>query len=95
MCEASAAADLVVMATRNRGSWARFWWGSVTAAVARHARCPVLLVRGRDDPPDLAAARLPRDILVPLDGTERGEEAVRAAVAAGVACRGPATTCCT
>jgi nucleotide-binding universal stress UspA family protein len=55
----------------------------VTAAVARHARCPVLLVRGRDDPPDLAGARLPRDILVPLDGTGRGEEAVRAAVALG------------
>ena len=70
VCEASAAADLVVMATRGRGAWAKFWWGSVTAAVARHARSPVLLVRGRDDRPDLAGARLPRDILVPLDGTE-------------------------
>lgn len=83
VCEASAAADLVVMATRGRGSWAKYWWGSVTAAVARHARCPVLLVRGRDDPPDLAGARLPRNVLVPLDGTERGEEALRAAVALG------------
>jgi nucleotide-binding universal stress UspA family protein len=83
VCEASASADLVVMATRGRGSWAKFWWGSVTAAVARHARCPVLLVRPRDAPPDLAGARPPRDILVPLDGTERGEEAVRAAVALG------------
>jgi nucleotide-binding universal stress UspA family protein len=83
VCEASAGADLVVMATRDRGSWARFWWGSVTAAVARHARCPVLLVRGRDDSPDLDAARLPGDILVPLDGSGRGEEAVRAAVSLG------------
>ena len=83
VCEASAGADLVVMATRNRGSWARFWWGSVTAAVARHARCPVLLVRGRDDSPALDAARLPRDILVALDGSERGEEAVRAAGTVG------------
>jgi nucleotide-binding universal stress UspA family protein len=83
VCEASAAADLVVMAARNRGSWARFVWGSVTAAVARRARCPVLLVRGREEPPDLAAARLPRDILVPLDGSGRGEEAVRAAAALG------------
>jgi nucleotide-binding universal stress UspA family protein len=83
VCEATAAADLVVMATRDRGSWARFWWGSVTAAVARGARCPVLLVRGRDDPPDLAAARLPTDILVPLDGTPRGEESIRPAVAVG------------
>lgn len=83
VCEASASADLVVMATRNRGSWARFWWGSVTAAVARRARCPVLLVRGREEPPDLDAARLPRDILVPLDGSERAEEAVRAAATLG------------
>jgi nucleotide-binding universal stress UspA family protein len=83
VCEATAAADLVVMATRDRGSWARFWWGSVTAAVARKARCPLLLVRGRDDPPDLAAARLPTDILVPLDGTPRGEESIRPAVALG------------
>jgi nucleotide-binding universal stress UspA family protein len=71
------------MATRERGSWSRFVWGSVTAAVARRAHCPVLLVRGRDDPPGLEAARLPRDILVPLDGSERGEEAMRAAVALG------------
>jgi nucleotide-binding universal stress UspA family protein len=32
----------------------------------------------------LAAARLPRDILVPLDGTERAEEAVRGAVTLGL-----------
>jgi nucleotide-binding universal stress UspA family protein len=83
VCEASATANLVVMATRNRGSWARFWCGSVTASVARQAHCPVLLVRGRDEPPELEAARLPRDILVPLDGSERAEEAVRAAVSLG------------
>ncbi len=83
VCEASATADLVVMATRERGSWSRFVWGSVTAAVARRARCSVLLVRGRGDPPCLDAARLPRDVLVPLDGSERGEEAMRAAVTLG------------
>jgi nucleotide-binding universal stress UspA family protein len=83
VCEASATADLVVMATRERGSWSRFVWGSVTAAVARRAHCPVLLVRGRDNPPGLGTARLPRDVLVPLDGSERGEEALGAAVALG------------
>ena len=55
----------------------------MTAAVARRARCPVLLVHGRDEPPDLSATTLPREILVPLDGTDRGEEAVRAAVGLG------------
>jgi nucleotide-binding universal stress UspA family protein len=83
VCRSSATADLVVMATRDRGPWARYWLGSVTAEVGRRARCPVLLVRGRDEAPDLAAARLPRDILVPLDGSERAEEAVRAAAALG------------
>jgi nucleotide-binding universal stress UspA family protein len=83
VCEASAGADLVVMATRSRGPWSRFWWGSVTAAVARHARCPVLLVRSQNDVPALDAACLPRAILVPLDGSERGDEAVRAAVTVG------------
>jgi nucleotide-binding universal stress UspA family protein len=87
VCRASANADLVVMATRDRGPWARYWWGSVTAAVGRRARCPVLLVRGRDDAPDLGAARLPRDILVPLDGSARAEEAVPAATALGALAR--------
>lgn len=79
VCKASTAADLVVMATRNRGAWAKFWRGSITAAVARRARCAVLLVRGRDDPPDLTAAHLPHDIPLPFGGTKRAEGAVRAA----------------
>jgi nucleotide-binding universal stress UspA family protein len=83
VCRSSATADLVVMATHDRGPWGRYWWGSVTAEVGRRARCPVLLVRGRDDAPDLGAACLPRDILVPLDGSARAEEAVRAAAAVG------------
>lgn len=81
VCKASASADLVVMATRNRGAWARFWRGSVTAAVARRARCPVLLVHGREDPPDLTVARLLHDFPPSLDGGEQGEGAVRAAAA--------------
>jgi nucleotide-binding universal stress UspA family protein len=81
--EASGGADLVVMATRGRGPWARLWRGSVATAVTRRARCPVLLTRGRDDAPDLTDARPPQNVLIPLDGTERAEEAVGAAASLG------------
>jgi nucleotide-binding universal stress UspA family protein len=83
VCEAAAGADLVVMATRSRGAWARLWYGSVAAAVARQSRIPVLLVRGGEAPPDFIGGRLPRHILVPLDGTEQGEAALSPAVALG------------
>jgi nucleotide-binding universal stress UspA family protein len=38
-------ADLVVMSTHGRGGLGRLLYGSVADAVARAARCPVLLVR--------------------------------------------------
>lgn len=37
--------DLVVMATRSRDGFDRFFVGSVTEQVVRHAECPVLSVR--------------------------------------------------
>jgi nucleotide-binding universal stress UspA family protein len=40
--------DLVVMATRSRHGFDRFFVGSVTEAVVRHAECPVLSVREPD-----------------------------------------------
>jgi nucleotide-binding universal stress UspA family protein len=39
------APDLVVLGTSGRTGLARLWVGSVASAVARHARCSVLLVR--------------------------------------------------
>jgi nucleotide-binding universal stress UspA family protein len=83
VCEAAAGADLVVMAHRGRGPWGRFWYGSVAADVARRTQAPVLLVRGGEDPPDFTGGRLSRHVLVPLDGTERGEAALGPAVALG------------
>lgn len=41
--------DLVVMATHGRTGFRRFLLGSVAEKVARHAPCPVLLVR-REEP---------------------------------------------
>lgn len=39
-------ADLIVMGTHGRTGMPRFFMGSVAEMVARHAACPVLIVRG-------------------------------------------------
>ncbi len=48
--------DLVVVGSHGRGSMGRFFIGSVSEHVVRHAHCPVLVVRGRtatdEAPPD-------------------------------------------
>jgi nucleotide-binding universal stress UspA family protein len=75
------AADLIVMASRRRGWWSRFWRGSVSAEVARRSRAPVLLVPGRDELPDLSDEPSLSRVLVPLDGSARAERALGPAAA--------------
>lgn len=71
---------LVVMSTHGRGGFQRFWLGSVTDAIVRHAASPVLLVRGARAPQKrLAGARPFLRALVALDGSARAESAVEAA----------------
>ncbi len=75
---------LVVMSTHGRSGLTRWALGSVAERVARSAPVPVLLL------PDAAAAMtlaselqptaIPHQILVPLDGSARGEMAVPAAI---------------
>ena len=62
-------ADLIVLGARGLGLVKRFLLGSVSLAVARHARCPVLVVKGR--PRKLGS------VLVAMDGSEDSFEAVR------------------
>ena len=62
-------ADLVVLGARGLGRIKRFLLGSVSLAVARHARCPVLVVKGR--PRKLGS------VLVAMDGSEDSFQAVR------------------
>lgn len=63
---------LVVMSSHGRGGLSRAWLGSVTDALIRLSKSPVLVIPGRqsdadNDPPTLT---LPfRRILVPLDGS--------------------------
>jgi len=62
---------LTVMSSHGRTGFSRFWLGSVTDAVVRSARTPVLMVR-----PMVGAEEIPRRIerlLVPLDGSEIAE----------------------
>jgi nucleotide-binding universal stress UspA family protein len=60
-------ADLIVLGARGLGAVAGALLGSVSIGVARHARCPVLVVKG-------AAARF-RGVLVAIDGSTHAEAA--------------------
>lgn len=75
--------DLVVLTTHGRGPLSRFWLGSVATDLLQRAPAPVLLVRPKEGPPDLAADILPRRILIPLDGSPFGEQILPVAAAVG------------
>ncbi len=61
-------ADLVVMGARGLSGIARFFLGSVSLAVARHAPCPVLVCKGA--PRDVHA------VTVALDGSDHARRAL-------------------
>jgi nucleotide-binding universal stress UspA family protein len=63
------AADLIVVGARGVGAIKRFLLGSVSQAVAHHAHCPVLVVKGQ--PRKLA------NVLVGMDGSDDSFRAVR------------------
>jgi nucleotide-binding universal stress UspA family protein len=77
-------AGLIIMTTHGRGGLARMWLGSVADSLVRSATQPVLLIRPTDD--DVRVARVDpefRHVLVPLDGSEGGEDAIPVAVELG------------
>ncbi|MCU1537929.1 MAG: universal stress protein [Humibacillus sp.] len=84
LVSASKDADLVVVGSRGRGRLLAGVLGSTSYAVAAHAHCPVVVVRGQDPEPDGAAApvRHPgpgHDVVVGLDDSPSAERALEAA----------------
>ena len=74
--------DLVVMATHGRGPMSRFWLGSTADALVRNSTFPILLLRPTEDVrPSLRGDFDPKKVLVPLDGSDEGEEILAHALA--------------
>src|ERR687884_521783 len=71
--ECEAGIDLVVMCSHGRSGLARFALGSVAEHLLRQGTAPVLLVRPFGDPEPVTLEQA----VVPLDGSERAEEALR------------------
>lgn len=64
-------AQLLVIGDRGRGGFTGLLLGSVAVAMAAHAACPVVVVRG--DEPDFSAER---PVVVGVDGSPTGEAAL-------------------
>jgi len=77
------AVDLVVMTTHGRGPLGRFWLGSVADKLLRQLDVPLLLVHPGQSAPDLAADRVIKHVLVPLDGSELAERVLEPVTSLG------------
>lgn len=75
--------DLVVLSTHGRGLLSRYWFGSVADELIRSADVPLLLVRPRENDPDLKLQPAVAKMLITLDGSERSEEILGPAVKLG------------
>ena len=73
LTDASTHARLLVVGSRGRGGLAGLLLGSVSAAVAAHAHCPVVVVRGR---PSQASESSVRPVVVAVDGSPTSARAV-------------------
>lgn len=73
-------AELVVLTSHGRGGASRLWLGSITDALVRQLRVPILVLRA-DDGTAVAPAGGFRRVLVPLDGAPQSEQGIHAATA--------------
>ncbi|WP_182347491.1 universal stress protein [Tomitella gaofuii] len=70
-------ARMIVVGTRGLSGLASAFMGSISALVARHAACPVVVVRSADDQ---SPAPLSGPVVVGVDGSENSAKAVAVAV---------------
>lgn len=70
-------APVIVMASHGRTGMRHFILGSVTARVVQAATCPVLVVNVRGDEAPPPITRPISNILVPLDGSDFAERALK------------------
>jgi nucleotide-binding universal stress UspA family protein len=77
-------ADLVVMATHGRGMLSRMWLGSVADSFLHHSDRPVIVVRPpEEDQPETDHDQEFQTILIPLDGSDLSESALKHATEFG------------
>jgi nucleotide-binding universal stress UspA family protein len=76
LLDAAGDADLLVVGPRGRGELRELALGSVTQTCLHHARCPVAVVRGSDDPVAAGAGTGER-IVAGVDGSETSARALR------------------
>jgi nucleotide-binding universal stress UspA family protein len=74
--------DMIVMSTHGRTGLSRFWLGSVADELVRHTSIPVLLIPPSADGQSGVDHQF-KHILVPLDGSERGEAILEPAMELG------------
>lgn len=55
LLDAAKGATMVVVGSRGHGGFGGMLLGSVSAAVAEHATCPVLVVHGDQNPPEVTS----------------------------------------
>jgi nucleotide-binding universal stress UspA family protein len=73
-------AGTIVMTTHGRGAIGRWALGSVADAVSRRSSIPVMLIRPDEENPQVIAPPIKR-LVVPLEGSDRAEQALPTAAA--------------